>query len=168
MNEELFTIIVLSYNNLQYMVSCLESILEQDYASIEIIFADDGSREFDKAMIERYISENKKDNLVNNITVLNTMKYDCDMFKYVFDTDTMMNDFKTFVGDYNIFIVEDSYTLDYLSYLDNKMELIYPYLNMEYSLDVFDKIIDKYNLEFSNHLVDLIYEAIIYESNNKN
>lgn len=107
------------------------------------------------------------DNLVNNITVLNTMKYDCDMFKYVFDTDTMMNDFKTFVGDYTIFIVEDSYTLDYLSYLDNKMELIYPYLNMEYSLDVFDKIIDKYNLEPSNHLVDLIYEAIIYESNNE-
>ena len=108
------------------------------------------------------------DNLVNNITVLNTMKYDCDMFKYVFDTDTMLNDFKKFVGDYNIFIVEDSYTLDYLSYLDNKMELIYPYLNMEYSLDVFDKIIDKYNLDPSNHLVDLIYEAIIYESNNKN
>ena len=108
------------------------------------------------------------DNLVNNITVLNTMKYDCDMFKYVFDTDTMMNDFKTIVGDYTIFIVEDSYTLDYLSYLDNKIELIYPYLNMEYSLDVFDKIIDKYNLDPSNHLVDLIYEAIIYESNNKN
>ena len=108
------------------------------------------------------------DNLVNNITVLNTMKYDCDMFKYVFDTDTMLNDFKKFVGDYNIFIVEDSYTLDYLSYLDNKMELIYPYLNMEYSLDVFDKIIDKYNLDPSNHLVDLIYEAIIYESNNEN
>ena len=73
MNEELFTIIVLSYNNLQYMVSCLESILEQDYASIEIIFADDGSREFDKAMIERYISENKKDNLVNSIIYSNEM-----------------------------------------------------------------------------------------------
>ena len=25
----------------------------------------------------------------------------------------------------------------------------------------------KYNLEPSNHLVDLLYEAIIYESNNK-
>lgn len=108
------------------------------------------------------------DNLVNNITVLNTMKYDCDMFKYVFDTDTMMNDFKAFAENYPIFIVEESYTLDYLSYLDNKKELIYPYLNMEYSLDVFDKIIDKYQLESSNHLVDLIYEAIICESNNEN
>lgn len=108
------------------------------------------------------------DNLVNNITVLNTMKYDCDMFKYVLDTDTMMNDFKAFAENYPIFIVEESYTLDYLSYLDNKKELIYPYLNMEYSLDVFDKIIDKYQLESSNHLVDLIYEAIICESNNEN
>ena len=47
------------------------------------------------------------------------------------------------------------------------MEQIYPYLNMEYSTDVFDKIIEKYNLEPSDHLVDLLYEAIIYEGNNK-
>ena len=38
---------------------------------------------------------------------------------------------------------------------------------MEHSYDVFNKIIKKYNLEPSNHLVDLLYEAIIYESNNK-
>ena len=50
---------------------------------------------------------------------------------------------------------------------NNKKELIYPYLDMEHSYDVFNKIIKKYNLEPSNHLVDLLYEAIIYESNNK-
>ena len=38
---------------------------------------------------------------------------------------------------------------------------------MEHSYDVFNKIMKKYNLEPSNHLVDLLYEAIIYESNNK-
>ena len=51
---------------------------------------------------------------------------------------------------------------------DNKKELIYPYLNMTHSYDVFNQIIKKYNLAPSNHLVDLLYEAIIYESNNKN
>ena len=39
---------------------------------------------------------------------------------------------------------------------------------MEYSLDIFEQIIKKYQLEPSNHLVDLLYEAIIYEGNNKN
>ena len=39
---------------------------------------------------------------------------------------------------------------------------------MKHSYDVFNQIIKKYQLEPSNHLVDLIYEAIIYESNNKN
>ena len=66
-----------------------------------------------------------------------------------------------------LLIIEDSYTLDYLKELTNKKELIYPYLNMEHSYDVFNTIMKKYNLEPSNHLVDLLYEAIIYESNNK-
>ena len=30
---------------------------------------------------------------------------------------------------------------------------------------VFNEIIDKYKLKPSNHLVDLLYEAVIYESN---
>jgi len=47
------------------------------------------------------------------------------------------------------------------------MELVYPYLGLEFNNDVFNTIIEKYNLEPSNHLVDLIYEAIIYEGNNK-
>ena len=33
--------------------------------------------------------------------------------------------------------------------------------------DVFDKIITKYQLEPSNHLVDLLYEALMFENNNK-
>ena len=51
--------------------------------------------------------------------------------------------------------------------MKNSKELVYQYLDMEYEPRVFDKIIDKYNLEISDHLVDLIYEAIIYEGNNK-
>ena len=51
--------------------------------------------------------------------------------------------------------------------MNNKKELVYPYLGLEYETSIFDKIIDKYKLELSDHLVDLIYEAIIYEGNNK-
>ena len=51
--------------------------------------------------------------------------------------------------------------------MNNVKELVYPYLDMEHSYNVFDEIINKYNLEPSNHLVDLIYEAIIYESDRR-
>ena len=49
--------------------------------------------------------------------------------------------------------------------LDNSKELIYPYLNLEHKYDIFNEIIDKYKLEPSNHLVDLLYEAIVFEKN---
>ena len=32
--------------------------------------------------------------------------------------------------------------------------------------DIFSSLREKYNLEPSNYLVDLLYEALIYESNN--
>ena len=35
-------------------------------------------------------------------------------------------------------------------------------------MEIFNKIIDKYHLQHTEHLVDLVYEAIIYEGNNKN
>ena len=33
--------------------------------------------------------------------------------------------------------------------------------------DVIEEVIDKYKLEPSNYIVDLLYEALIYESNNR-
>ncbi len=38
---------------------------------------------------------------------------------------------------------------------------------MTYNDEIIDDIIEKYNLEPSNYIVDLLYEALIYESNNK-
>ena len=64
-----------------------------------------------------------------------------------------------------VLLIEPNYTFDYLKDIDNNKELVYPYLNMEHSYNVFNEIIDKYHLEPSNHLVDLVYEAIIQESN---
>ena len=107
------------------------------------------------------------DEVVNNITVLNQIKYDNNMFKYTDNHKKILKEFKKWVANYPFLILEDSYTLDYLKYLKNRKELVYPYLNLKHHINVFDEIIDKYNLQPSNHLVDLIYEAIIYESNHK-
>ena len=104
---------------------------------------------------------------IDNIAIIKATNYDNESFKYVYDSDTILNDFKSWCDDYPLILIEDDYTSNYLKSIDNKKELVYPYLGLEHSYDIFDKIIEKYNLEPSNHLVDLIYEAIIITSNKK-
>ena len=111
-----------------------------------------------------YRVENK---LIENEDLKRMISYDKEMFNYVDNIYFIIEKFKRWAKDYPLLIIEDNYTTKYLEELDNTKELIYPYLNMEYSLDVFDKIMTKYKLQPSNHLVDILYEAIIYEGNNK-
>lgn len=109
-----------------------------------------------------------EDHFIENIDLLNMIQYDKSNFTYVNNIYFIIEKFKQWAKGYPLLIIEDTYTLDYLDELDNKKELIYPYLELEYKEDVFDTILKKYNLQPSNHLVDLLYEAIIYEGNNKN
>jgi len=104
---------------------------------------------------------------IDNEDIKNIIKYDKEMFTYVDNIYFIIEKFKRWAKDYPIMLIEDNYTKNYFKELDNHMELVYPYLNLEYSQDVFTEIMDKYKLQPSNHLVDLIYEAIIYEGNNK-
>ena len=108
-----------------------------------------------------------KNKYIENDEIKRIISYDPDRFTYVDNIYFIPEKFKKWAEDYPVLIMESSYTLDYLGKNNYNMEQIYPYLNMEYSADVFDKIIEKYNLEPSDHLVDLLYEAIIYEGNNK-
>ena len=54
----LFTVVVLSYNNSKYLEECLDSILMQSYPEIEIIIADDCSKEFDDDKYKAYCEQN--------------------------------------------------------------------------------------------------------------
>ena len=51
--------------------------------------------------------------------------------------------------------------------MKNEKMLVYPYLELEFDNDIFNKVTEKYQLQPTEHLVDLVYEAIIYEGNNK-
>jgi len=115
-------------------------------------------------LIDRFDYRLNKDK-IENIAILKAIDYDNNNFKYTFDSDTILNDFKIWCEDYNLLLIEPNYTYDYLKDINNHKELVYPYLNMKHSYSIFDEMIDKYHLEPSNHLVDLIYEAIILESN---
>ncbi len=95
----------------------------------------------------------------------NLLNYDIDNFTYKDNSNDILDEFKSFIEDYPLLIIDNSYTRDYLSSIDNNKESIFKYLDMETTDDVFDKLIDKYSLVPSNHLVDLLYEGLIQESN---
>jgi glycosyltransferase involved in cell wall biosynthesis len=68
---ETFSVIVLLYNNSEFLRECLDSVLFQDYPAVEIIVVDDGSKVFDKTGIETYIDEHKLENIRNVIVYQN-------------------------------------------------------------------------------------------------
>ena len=106
-----------------------------------------------------------KEDLINNPDLLNMISYDKEMFNYM-EKEDILKEFIKFIGKDKLLIIDNFYTLDYLKDIPNKKESIFKYLNLEFSNDVFDKIIDKYKMEPSNHLVDLLYEAIMFEKSN--
>lgn len=107
------------------------------------------------------------ESLINNPDLLRMVSYDKDMFTYFSNKETIMEEFIKFIGKDKLLIIDNFYTLDYLNNISNKKESIFKFLGLEFSNDVFDKIIDKYKIEPSNHLVDILYEAIIFEKESK-
>jgi DNA polymerase III alpha subunit (gram-positive type) len=105
------------------------------------------------------------DNKVPLTDLLEMISYDKENFVYKNTTKEILDDFKKWCEDLPLLIIDNSYTLNYLRELDNKKESVLKYLNMEYNDNVIEDIIKKYNLEPSNYIVDLLYEALIYSKN---
>lgn len=108
-----------------------------------------------------------EDHFIENDYLRSLIQYDKEHFTYVNNIYFIIEKFKRWAKDYPLLLLEEDYTKKYLKDLDNKKELVYPYLELEFDNEVFNKIIDKYHLEPTDHLVDLVYEAIIFEGNNK-
>ena len=107
------------------------------------------------------------ESLIENNDLLNLISYDNEMFNYVDDSKLILEKFNVWSENLPILIIDNNYTPAYLKDILNKKESVFNYLNMEFNDDVFSILMEKYDLEFSNHLVDLLYEAIIKESNFK-
>ena len=100
-------------------------------------------------------------------SMLEMISYDKDKFIYKNSKEEIMNDFIKWIEDYKLLIMDNQYTLKYLDEINNEKESIFNHLNMTFNDNIIDEIITKYHLEPSNYIVDLLYEALIYESNNK-
>lgn len=61
--EKLFSVIILHYNQPQYVKTALDSVFNQNYDNIEIIFADDASKAIDVDDLKNYCEKNKKENI---------------------------------------------------------------------------------------------------------
>lgn len=67
---QLVTVIIPYYNNTQ-IFECIQSVLDQSYASIELILADDGSRENLNLQFASYIRQNKRNNIIRFVILRN-------------------------------------------------------------------------------------------------
>ena len=77
------------------------------------------------------------------------VSYDKDKFIYKDTKEEIISEFKN--------VIEE---------IDNEKIDITNLLNMEYTDDLIDKIIEKYKLQPSNYIVDLLYEALMFENDN--
>ena len=105
--------------------------------------------------------------LITNKDLVNLISYDNDYFTYVNEKDKIIKDFIKWSNKLPLLILDNQYTRDYLKDLDNKKESICNYLDITYSDDLIKELMDKYQLEYSNHLVDLLYESLILHDNEK-
>ena len=106
------------------------------------------------------------DELVLNKDLLQMISYDKDSFNYTENKDGILKEFIKWSEGLPLLIIDNDYTLDYLKDLSNDKESIFKYLDMEFNEDVINQVMEKYKLEPSNNIVDLLYEALIYESSN--
>lgn len=94
------------------------------------------------------------------------VSYDKDKFIYKDTKEEIISEFKNFIDDIPLLILNNEYTNNYLEEIENEKIDITSLLNMEYSDDLIDKIIEKYKLQPSNYIVDLLYEALMFENDN--
>jgi DNA polymerase III alpha subunit (gram-positive type) len=101
---------------------------------------------------------------LNPIPDLNEIiNYDKDSFIYKESTKEILDDFISWSEKLPVLILDNEYTNNYLASIPNKKESILKYLNEEYQDDIINKLIQKYGLEPSNYIVDLLFESLIRE-----
>lgn len=92
---------------------------------------------------------------------LDIISYDKESFIYKYSTDEILSDFEKFIGDYKLLIIDNEYTRNYLSDIKNKKISIYDYFDITNKDQVIEELMEKYSIEPTNYIVDIIYESII-------
>jgi DNA polymerase III alpha subunit (gram-positive type) len=89
--------------------------------------------------------------------------YDKDKFIYLNSTNELLNELFHWSENLPLVIIDNDYTNDYLSDLPNKRIPIHSILNVENTDTIVENLIEKYQLQPTNYIVDLLYESILYQ-----
>lgn len=89
------------------------------------------------------------------------VSYDKSLFTYKDSTKEILESFKEWIEDLPLLIIDNVYTENFLETIDNSKESIFNYLDTKYNDNIIDELMKKYDLEPSNHIVDLLYESLI-------
>ena len=92
---------------------------------------------------------------------LDIISYDKEAFTYKYSTEEILDDFKEFIKDYPLLIIDNEYTQNYLSDITNKKVSLYDYFDIEHKDSIIEELMTKNNIEPTNYIVDIIYESII-------
>lgn len=102
-----------------------------------------------------------EDNSLPIIEMKSWIDYDSDSFNYVKTEKEILDKFELFTENLPILILDNIYTKEFFDNFKNSFYFITNYLELEYSEEIIEEIIKKYNLQPSNHIVDLLYEALM-------
>lgn len=112
-------------------------------------------------VIESRFDYRLNENLIAHPDFKEMISYDKESFTYKNSTKEILNDFKKWIGELPLLIIDNLYTENFLETLPNKKESIFKYLDTKYNDNIIEELINKYNLEPSNYIVDLLYESLI-------
>ena len=91
-----------------------------------------------------------------------------DRFDYRLNDDKeILKRFSKWSDKLPLLIIDNSYTRSYLKSLKNRKYSICNYLDTKYTDDLISELIKEYNLQPSNHIVDILYESMILHENKK-
>ncbi len=184
MKQDLFTIILLHYNQQKYIYEALDSILMQKYQQIELIITDDASK-LNADKIKKYVKKHNQGNIVNLDFVLNeenigtvrttnkALKMAQGEYILIFAADdalynnmvisNFVSNFKKYPNDY--IISAQTYMLDI-----NLKKLLYKYVKPEYALKVNELNAKEQNNVLSNNCLyaagSTAYRKEIFEKMN--
>lgn len=92
---------------------------------------------------------------------IDLISYDKESFTYKETSQEILDEFTKFIKDYPILIMDNEYTNNYLIDINNNKESIYNYIPTSSKDTFIEEIIEKYGIEPTNYIVDIIYESII-------
>lgn len=111
-------------------------------------------------LIERF-DYRLKDEALPIFEMKEWISYDANYFTYVNNEQDIIKAFQKFSDNLPILILDNKYTREFIEPINKNIYYILDYLDMDYSDDIINKIVNKYHLSHSEHIVDLLYEALI-------